>query len=182
MMKKLLLIALAGVMISVFSAPVIAQEPVNDIKDFSQIEIGALITVPNQLVGEDKVGVVPSFMLKQSIIDRFFTLQALETNLGTGLTDTTAFKLGFGYALPSFNLFNYEGLPVEATVDLLFAKDLVTGLENNNVLGAGLRLDYMNRNNLAFITRIMWNNRRVEGTEDWSVVWSGIVGLEIGLL
>jgi hypothetical protein len=171
-MKK---VALISALVFAMSSMAIAQE-----KNFSHMEIGALVTAP--VSKGDQVSVLPSFMLKQAVVANFFTLQSLETQFGTGVKDSTAFKLGFGYELPSFSFFNVNGEPVGLTLDLLFAKDLVNGFENNAVVGGGLKFDRASTSNFALIVRGFWNQVRATDQDEWETIWSGSIAAEIGIL
>lgn len=171
-MKKIFIVLAALLMLG---GTAIAQE-----KNFSHMEIGILVTEP--IIDGDYVGVLPSIMLKQAIVADFFTLQSLETQMGSGAGDSLAFKLGFGYVLPSFSFFNFNGEPIDLTLDLLFAKDLVNGFENNAVIGGGLKFDRASTSNFALIVRAFWNQVRETDQETWNTVWSGSIAAEIGIL
>lgn len=171
-MKKLFAI---GACVLALSVSAFAQE-----KNFSHMELGVLVTSP---VHEgSQVSVLPSIMLKQAVVAGFFTLQGLETQLGTSAEDSTAFKLGFGYELPAFHVFNINQEPVNMTPDLLFAKDLVNGFENNTVIGGGLKFDRASTANFALIARCFWNRVRENDQVSWRTVWSGSIAAEIGIL
>ena len=178
-MKKILVIALAA-MLLVPMAVQAQEEPT--IKDFTQIELGVLLTLPNNglLDQEQKIAVVPSIMLKQKLFLSAFTLLALETNLGTSVNDTTAFKFGFGYALPEISLFSYNGVPITMQFDLILAKDLVTNWDENAVGGIGVKFDRSKTNNFALIARVFWNHVKVEDT--WEDVWTFVAAGEFGVM
>jgi hypothetical protein len=181
-MKKMLLV-LVGL---VFATSVAFAQEADPIKDFTQLEVGAMFTTPHNtpLGQEQKMSVVPSFMLKQVLIQKLFTLGALETNLGTGPNDTTAFKFGFGYELPGIDIFSYKDKPVTLTLDLILAKDIVTEWDNNAVVGAGLKLDRNKTNNFAFMTRVFWNHVEVvdpQGLKNWDNTYSVVLSMELGL-
>jgi len=184
-MKKLFIV-LAVLM---FSSLALAEPPTTSIQqpNFVSLEVGILATSP--MVTGEQVGIVPSFMLKQRVIEGFFTLQNLNTQAGTGTLDTTILNLGFGYELPPFHLFNLrmpgsgQKLPVMFTLDLLFAKDVVNGFENNSVIGAGLKFDRITTDNrVAFIVRPFWNRVRDNDSVPFKTVWSGSVAAEIKVM
>lgn len=167
-----------------FAQDTTATEP--SIKDFTKMEIGALLTSPHNtpLGQEQKISIVPSFMLKQTIIQNLFTLAVLETNLGTGYSDTTAFKFGFGYELPGLDLFTYKDKPVTMTVDLLLAKDIVTEWDKNAVVGMGIKIDRNKLNNIALMLRGFWNHTEITdpaGVTSWDNVFSFAVAAEWGI-
>jgi hypothetical protein len=171
-MKKIILATFATLFLT---ASAFAQD-----KDFTHMEIGAVVTSP---VNEgEQVSILPSFILKQKVIAGLFTLQNLETQFGTGASDTTAFKLGFGYELPSFSLFSINGEPVGVTLDLLFSKDLVNGFENNTVIGNGIKFDRASTANFALIIRTFYNRVRDFETDPWRTVWSASIAGEFGIL